>query len=101
MLDKITRKELNTLAKNIAAGKKILDKLETDFHNLRLKAVRTVEVAQVGKTVTLTSGQRVIKAKKPAGYNDRWNLTENGKSIGKEVFGNIHDIRYAIAMGNI
>ena len=101
MLDKTTRKELTTLAKNIAAGKKILDQLETDFHDLRLKAVRTVEATQVGKTVTLTSGNRIIKAKKPTGYNDRWNLTENGKSLGKEVFGNIHDIRFAIAMGKL
>ncbi|MFM8760099.1 MAG: hypothetical protein ACKOD7_00910 [Polynucleobacter victoriensis] len=101
MLDKTTRKELTTLAKNIAAGKKILDKLETDFHNLRLKAVRTVEATQVGKTVTLTSGNRIIKAKKPAGYNDRYDIMENGKLIAKEYFGNIHDIRYAIAMGKL
>jgi hypothetical protein len=43
----------------------------------------------------------VIKAKKPARFNDRYNLTENGRRIATEVFGGIHDIRFAIALGEI
>ena len=101
MLDKFTRAELTLLAKNIVAAEKLVAKLEAEYNELRLKALRTVEVTQVGKTITLTSGNRIIKAKKPARYNDRYDLQENGKLIAKEVHGGIHDIRFKIAMGKL
>ena len=101
MLDRATRKELVTIANGINAARRALDKYEDQYNTLRLKAIRTVEMTKVGATVTLESGNRVIKAKKPARYNDRWNLTENGKSIAKEYFGSIHDIRFKIAMGQL
>ena len=101
MIDKTTRKELAALSKNIAAVERELGRLDTAYNDLRLKVIRTVTMTKVGETVTLESGNRVIKAKKPARYNDRWNLTENGKSLAKEVFGGIHEIRFAIAMGQL
>lgn len=101
MLDKTIRKELATMSKNIQAAKKELSIYEARYDELRLKAIRSVISTKVGETITLEAGNRVIKAKKPARYNDRWNLTENGKSIGKEVFGSIHDIRFNIAMGQL
>ena len=101
MLDRATRKELATIAKGIQAARDQLDKYEAQYAELRLKAIRSVEMTKVGATVTLESGNRVIKAKKPARYNDRWNLTENGKSIAKEYWGSIHDIRFNIAMGQL
>jgi len=75
--------------------------LEEQYAELRLKELRSVTMTKNGATLTLSIGDRVIKAKKPARYNDRWNLTENGKSIAREVFGSIHDIRFAIAMGHL
>ena len=101
MLDKTTRKELAQIAKGIDSARKALATYEAQYAALRLKAIRTVEMTKVGETITLESGNRVIKARKPRNYNDRWNLTENGKSIGKEVFGGIHDIRFNIVMGQI
>ena len=101
MLDKATRKELAQIGNGISAARKALDKYEAQYAELRLKAIRTVTMTKVGDTVTLESSNRVIKAKKPARYNDRWNLTENGKRIATEYFGSIHDIRFNIAMGQI
>ena len=100
-MDKATRKYINDTAKCLASSKKLVAKLEAEFAELRLKALRTVEMTKEGNTITLTSGKRVIKAKKPARYNDRYDIQENGKMIAKEYFGNIHDIRFAIAMGQI
>lgn len=100
-MDKATRKAITETAKALAGSKKLVAQLEADFAELRLKAIRTVTMTKVGDTVTLESGNRIIKAKKPARYNDRWNLTENGKRIATEYFGGIHDIRFELAMGNI
>ena len=75
--------------------------LEAKFAEARLAELRKVEMTKNGETITLTFGPRVIKAKKPARFNDRYNLTENGKRIATEVFGGIHDIRFAIAQGQI
>ena len=101
MLDKATKKELATMAKNITVARDELSKYEARYAELRVKALRSVTTTKVGETITLEAGNRVIKAKKPARYNDRWNLTENGKRIATEVFGSIHDIRFDIAMGKI
>jgi cystathionine beta-lyase family protein involved in aluminum resistance len=101
MLDKHTRKELAQIAKGIDSARKALATYEAQYAALRLKAIRTVEMTKVGETITLEAGNRVIKAKKYARYNDRWSLTEHGKSIAKEYFGSIHDIRFNIAMGQI
>ena len=100
-MDKATIKAINTLSKNIGATANLLTTLKNEYDELRLKALRTVESTKVGDTITLEAGNRVIKAKKPARYNDRWNLTENGKRIATEYFGGIHDIRFDIAMGKI
>jgi hypothetical protein len=76
-------------------------KLEAQFTEVRLNELQKVTVTKSGETITLAFGDRVIKAKKPSRYNDRYNLTENGKILAKEVFGSIHDIRFAIAVGQI
>lgn len=75
--------------------------LEAKFAEARLAELSKVEMSKNGETITLTFGSRVIKAKKPTRFKDRYNLTENGKRIATEVFGSIHDIRFAIALGKI
>jgi hypothetical protein len=76
-------------------------KLEADFAEQRLEALKTVTMTKTGATITLVNGSSVFKAKKPARFNDRWNITKDGKRIATEVFGGIHDIRFAIALGQI
>jgi hypothetical protein len=93
--------KLAKLASKIDQLREQLHSAEAEFQELRLAELRKVEMTKTGETVTLKFGSRVIKAKKPARYNDRWNLTENGRSIGREVFGGIHDIRFAVATGGI
>jgi hypothetical protein len=75
--------------------------LEAKFAEARLSELQKVTMTKNGETITLKFGSRVIKAKKPARFNDRYNLTENGRRIATEVFGGIHDIRFAIALGEI
>ena len=94
-------KQLKSLAVQISSTQKQLGALQSQYDALRLDALREVKVVKNAASITLLFKGRKINAKKPTRYNDRYNLTENGKSIGKEVFGNIHDIRFAVAMGQI
>lgn len=82
------------------ARKQVAD-LEQQIAQLRLEALRQVEMVKNDASITLLFKGRRINAKKPARFNDRYNLTENGKRIATEVFGGIHDIRFAVAMGQI
>jgi hypothetical protein len=93
--------KLEKLAAKIDGLREQLRSAEAEFQELRLAQLRRVEMTKTGETVTLKFGSRVIKAKKPARYNDRWNLTENGKKIATEMFGGIHDIRFAISQGAV
>ena len=99
-MDKATIKAINTLSKNIGATANLLTTLKNEYDELRLKALRTVESTKEGDTITLAAGKRVLKAKKNA-YG-RYTVKEAGKIIVKEYMGgNIHDLRFDIAMGKI
>ena len=99
MLDKITRKELVTMVKNIQAAQKELGAYEARYAELRLKALRTVTTTKVGETITLESGNRILKAKKNT--HGRYKVTEGKKTLDSEYFGGIHNLRFAVAMGEI
>ena len=99
MLDKATKKELVTLAKNITVARDELSKYEARYDELRLKALRSVTSTKIGETITLESGNRVIKAKKNS--HGRYKVTEGKKTLDAEYFGGIHDLRFAVAMGRI
>jgi hypothetical protein len=92
---------LNSLKAKIARASAELVQLETEYAERRLAALKSVAMSKMGATVTLSSGTAVFKAKKPARYNDRWNITKEGKRIATEMFGSIHDVRFAIAQGQI
>ena len=77
-----------------------LAKLEADYAEARLNALRTVEMIKVGETVTLSIGNRLIKAKKNS--HGRYKVTENNKTLVSEYLGgSIHDLRFDIAQGAI
>ena len=92
---------VTTIQTQLKDARALVADLEDKFAKARLTELRKVKTAKTGETITLTFGDRVIKAKKPARFDDRYNLTENGKRIATEVFGGIHDIRFAIATGRI
>ena len=95
--------KLNSLSLNakIARARTELARLEAEYAERRLALLKSVEMTKTGDTVTLWFDQSLFKAKKPARFRDRWNISKNGKTIAKEVFGSIHDIRFAIAQGQI
>jgi hypothetical protein len=75
-------------------------KLETAYAELRLQALKQVEMTKNGETITLTYGDRVLKAKKNPRYN-RFNVFEGGKKIVSEYLYSIHDLRFDIAQGRV
>jgi hypothetical protein len=75
-------------------------KLETEYAELRLKALKQVEMTKTGDTITLTFGGRVLKAKKNPRYN-RYNVFEGSKRIVTEYMSGIHDLRFDIALGRV
>lgn len=94
-------KQLKSLAVQISNAKHHLDILESQYAAFRLDALREVEMVKNDASITLLFKGRRINAKKPSRFNDRYNLTENGKRIATEVVGGIHDIRFQIAVGQI
>ena len=93
--------ELQTLSKKIYALRRELAKLEAQFAEKRLEALREVEISSRGKTVTLSYGLRQVKAKKMGQY-DRWRVWEGDNILIHEYTGgNLHDIRFLLASGQI
>jgi hypothetical protein len=86
--------QLDKARKQVAA-------LQEQIAQIRLEALREVEMVKNDASITLLFKGRRINAKKPSRFNDRYNLTENGKRIATEVFGGIHEIRFQIAVGQI
>jgi len=95
-MSKITR-----VVEQLVKAQSRVAKLEAEYSALRLQTLKQVEMTKTGESVTLTFGDQVFKAKKPARFTDRWNISKNGVKIATECFGSIHDIRFAIAMGDI
>jgi len=93
--------ELQTLSKKMYSLRNELTKLEEQFAEKRLEALREVIITSRGKTVTLTYGDRAVKAKKMGQY-DRWRVWEGDNILIHEYGGgNLHDIRFLLASGQI
>lgn len=100
----MTKTQIQKLLKleiQIDRTRRQLASLEQEMAEGRLEALRQVEMVRNDSSITLLFNGRRINAKKPSRFNDRFNLTENGKRIATEMFGSIHDIRFAIATGQI
>lgn len=91
---------VKTLGIQLANARTRVAAIEAKYAAARLKELQKVEMTKNGETVTLTFGDRVLKAKKHARYN-RWNVFEGGKKIVSEYMFGIHDLRFAIAQGAI
>jgi hypothetical protein len=75
-------------------------KLEAAYAEQRLDALKQVAMTKNGETITLTFGNRVLKAKKNP-RRGRFNVFEGGKRIVTEYMAGIHDLRFDIALGRI
>jgi hypothetical protein len=92
--------KVDRIQEKLARARAQVAKLEAEFAEARLKELQKVEVSQNGETLTLTFGDRVLKAKKHSRYN-RWNVFESGRKIVSEYLYGIHDLRFDIARGAI
>ena len=91
-MDKIT-----ALEEQISNAEVNLKLFQAEYDKLRLETLRQVGVTKVGKTITLTFGKRVVKAKK--NRHNRLKLTEGGRTLDSDYMGGIHDLRFAMARG--
>jgi len=91
-MDKIT-----ALEERISNTQVDLKLFQAEYDKLRLETLRQVGVTKVGKTITLTFGKRVVKAKK--NRRGRYKLTEGGRTLNSDYMGGIHDLRFAMARG--
>ena len=91
--------KMEALAQKISKTQTLLKQLETEYTELRLEALRQVELTKVGATATLVFKDRVIKAKKNR-FN-RYKITEGKQILDSDYMWGIHDLRFAIATGAI
>ena len=100
-MTKITTKNIiNAKANAIAKARKDLEKMEAEYAEMRLEALRSVEMIKGENTVTLLHGNDVYKCVFNPRYR-RYSIKKNGVMIDKESLWGIHDIRFQIAMGTI
>ena len=100
-MTKITTKNIiNAKANAIAKARKDLEKMEAEYAEMRLEALRTVEMIKGENTVTLLHGKDVYKCVFNPRYR-RYSIKKNGAMIDKESLWGINDIRFQIAMGTI
>jgi hypothetical protein len=92
--------KIERVQEQLAKTRERVAKLEEQYAELRLNELQKVTVIKQGETLTLTYGDRVLKAKKHPRYN-RWNVFEAGKKIVSEYMWGIHDLRFDIAQGRI
>jgi hypothetical protein len=76
-----------------------LNKVEKQIDEFRLETLRKVEMQRNDRSITLIyNGRKLNVTKNAFGYTQ---VKEKGKFIAKDLFGNVHDVRFAVAMGQI
>lgn len=83
----------------IDKARKQLADLEAQRDQLRLEALRQVEMTKNDASITLSFNGRKINARK--NIHNRYVVKEGRKTLKNEYFGSIHDLRFEIARGTI
>ena len=99
-MTKINTKLINAKIKIIAMARRNLETMEAELAEMRLEALRSVEMIKGDNTVTLLHGKDVYKCAFNRRYQ-RYSIKKNGVMVVKESLWGIHDIRFQIAMGGI
>jgi len=76
-----------------------LGEIKQQLEEFRLETLRRVEVKRNERSTTLLFNGRTLNVSK-----DRFGYTqvkEKGKFIFKDFSGNIHDVRFAVALGQL
>lgn len=85
-----------SVAQKLNAARYEADMLEDRYKALRTLILQRVEVTKVGETLTLTCGERKIKAKKNS--RGHYKVTEGNRILDSEYMHGIAELRYEIAM---
>jgi hypothetical protein len=90
------------LIKKIESTEQTLESLRDELEEMDRELASKVKAVTVGKTTTLTTGNRVVKAvSKTFGRGARgYQITENGKVIGREYRGSIYGLKIQLALGD-
>ena len=93
--------KIDTLVAKMCKTREQLEKMEAEYAELRLAALRKVTMVKVGKTTTLTFKNRVIKVTPVRNDTRGLNIMENGRMLVNEYRGGIHDIRFMLTTSKI
>jgi hypothetical protein len=91
---------IKEVEQKLRAAKNLVQRLETEHTQLWVEALEQVKVIKNGKTLTLTFGNRVLKAKQLSDCY-HWHVSESGREIMSEYPGGLNQLRCAIARGRI
>jgi prefoldin subunit 5 len=76
-----------------------LNDINKQMEEFRLATLRQVGMKRNNSSTTLTFNGRTLNVTRDLfGYTQ---VKEKGKFIAKDYFGNIHDVRFAVAIGEI
>ena len=90
---------IKTLAIQLSNARARVADLEAKYEAARLAELRKVELIKNERSYTLLYKGRRINAAR--GAFGRLKVTENKRVIESEFFGGVHDLRFAIAQGDI
>jgi hypothetical protein len=95
----IRMSKFQKLAVQISKARARLEDLESQASSLRLETLKQVKMVRNDQSITLLFKDRSINARK-----NRWGrftVKEGRKILDSEYFGNIHDLRFDLAVGNV
>lgn len=88
--------KLQARAKTLQAE---LGDINKQLEEFRLETLRKVEMKRNASSTTLLFNGRTLNVSKDSyGYTQ---VKEKGKFIAKNLFGNVHDVRFAVATGQL
>ena len=92
-------KQLKSLAVQVGDAQHHLDSLQSQYAACRLEVLQQVQVVKNAASITLMFKGRRINAKQNS-YG-RYVVKESGKTLISEFHGNIHTLRFNIAVGAV
>jgi len=95
----MTISEFNKLMDRAAELNDELTEVQKQIDEFRLEQLRRVEVKRNERSTTLLYNGRRLNLKK--GMWGRFQIKEQGKILVSEFSGNVHDIRFAVAMNQL
>jgi len=77
-----------------------LGEIKQQLEEFRLETLRRVEIKRNNSSTTLLFNGRRLNVTRGT-WPDRVRIKENGKTVTNDFFGNVHDVRFAVALGQL